>query len=203
MYEKNRLVVLLEQLLTTLKSINSPLVELLQPGIDRNHVDELLGRNEIDIALAEEVYTLYGWRNGASSHELHGNIELFGGGIFFPLQLGLESYEYYAIQKNHWPKGLFPLFETGGGEYYLIDCREDAVSYGMLYFFSYANPYINGIITYCDSLENLIKATIECYNKHLYPKSFEPERTLMYAKEEAEANVFKVYNPKSEYWRQW
>jgi hypothetical protein len=199
-----KLTELLDKLYKILEAADSPLVLLLQEGISESYIDNALSTNGITLNLPPEVYDLYAWRNGIKGYgiepSIEGDIRLFDGGAFFPIEFAIESYIYYALRNTYWKEGLFPLFETGGGEYYLMDCKEESETYRMIFYFSLANPYIQGVISQFDSLESLFTSIVECYEKSVYYYVTEPEKQLMVSVT-GEQQIFQKNNPKSEYWR--
>jgi SMI1 / KNR4 family (SUKH-1) len=163
---------LCDQLLHELIIVKSPIVSSLQPGNSKEITENLLKEANINLVIPDEVYSLYGWRNGiteddASSKDF-GEISLFTLGIFTPLNFSIDSYKESAIVKGYWAESLIPLFESGGGDYFLIDTHEKSITYKMILFYSPSNPYIHQPTSIFDSLDSLLTNIIECYREKAY-----------------------------------
>jgi hypothetical protein len=112
------IVELCEQLLLELEKAKSPVLSYLQPGLSKSAVDSYLKSADIGIFFPKEVYALYGWKNGFNDEDAEtkalGELWLFKLGIYVSLDLAIANYLGWAIQNDYWPKGLFPLFDSGG-----------------------------------------------------------------------------------------
>lgn len=84
---------LLEALFEELQRINSPLLELLQPGLDRQSVLDLTG--ELGLNIPVEVHELFMWRNGIrlDPEQECMAVTLFSMAIFYPLKELVNIYE--------------------------------------------------------------------------------------------------------------
>jgi len=194
---------LCEELLLELERAKSPVLSYLQPGISKKDVDNILEMTDIDISFPQEVYALYGWKNGISDEDADtrsiGELSLFTLGIFVSLNLAVEDYLGRAIHKSYWAKGLFPLFGSGGGDYYLIDTNKRSAHRGMILYYSPSNPYFRGTVSIFDSLDSCLSSILECYRTKAY--YFEPDSPYLEIEANSEMAIRKKYNPRSEYYK--
>ena len=123
-------------------------------------------------------------------------ILLFDRGIFMDLQRSMHYFSTAAGQLDNWSESMFPLFESGAGEFYLIECNEDNENYGMIYFDT-IDPEIEGIETIYDSLESLFETIIQCYKQRIY--TFDSDNCLV-CKRSEKKRLAKKLNHMSKYW---
>ena len=196
---------LCEQLLLELQKSRSLVPLYLQPGISRSDVERSLQVAGIDISLPEEVYSLYGWRNGIDEDESDsestpfGQLQLFTLGIYISLNLAIQEYAQNAIRQSYWPKTLFPLFGSVGGDYYLIDTGNTSLTYGMIMYYSPANPYFQGAVSIFDSLESCLRSVTECYSTKAY--HFDLDSHYFEIDALREKAIWRKHNPRSEYYK--
>ncbi|GGB19877.1 SMI1/KNR4 family protein [Puia dinghuensis] len=197
------IVELCEQLLLELQKSKSPVLAYLQPGISKSDVDNSLKLADIDVSLPKEVYSLYEWKNGINDEDSEstpiGELRLFKLGVFVSLNLAIDDYLGLAIRKSYWSKGLFPLFGSGGGDYYLIDTQKRSVTRGMIMYYSPSNPYFQGTASIFDSLDSCLSSIIECYRVKAY--YFNPDSPYLEIEGKLEMAIWRKHNPKSEYYR--
>lgn len=192
----------LNMLLQILKKNNSPVVELLQDPISRSEIDLLIEKLNID--LPDEVYELFGWRNGVLTPEEYflGQTWIFPLGGFFPIQNSIGQYNYYTENDEYWKKSMFLLFESGGGEMYLIECNKSSPQFGMIFKHSDGAIDYEVIISAYDSLRNLITTIVECYKEGAFvcnPKT--GVRIPDMKANRLHISICKKNNPKSDLWK--
>ncbi len=202
---ETHLSTLLNQLSKELERIKSPLIDFFQPGIARRDIDEKLKKEGVALQMPAEVFDLYKWRNGLKEEILDskaiGEISLFSLGIFSSLAAAIKSYQHYAIQNKYWDEGMFPLWESGGGDFYLIDCNKKSKTYRRIMFFSHIDPIVSdGVKSKFDSIETLIQSILECYQRGIYRYDY-PDRSFLEVDDKLQLIVFIGNNQKSEYWK--
>lgn len=189
---------LLRELFDILNHLKSPLIDIFQPGI---RLDSKMLIDKYDLKFFQEIYELYEWRNGINEEQSEskqlGQLYLFNLGIFDSFDIALNTYTYYT-QNQYWGKGFFPLFSSGGGDFFLIDTIEGSKTYKKLYYYSPGDPDFNGMITIFDSLESLFISTLKCFSLGGYKYNSNNHLVVNY---EIEANIFSNYNPESDYWK--
>ncbi len=188
---------LLSKLYQVLLKKESILPKLLQEPISRKEIDKLI--ENLDIVISEDVYELFGWKNGIRTSDDYfiGQLWIFPLGGFFPIEDSIERYNYYAGKDGYWSKSMFLLFESGGGEMYLLECDENSPNYGIIFKHSIGAIDYDVIITAYDSLSALIRTVIECYEKDIYFLS----TTGVESNFDLELEVAKRNNPNSELWK--
>ena len=190
---------LLDELLKQLHISKSPLIDLLQNGVTKASAEPLIKKYEINFP--EELFDLYSWKNGIGRSEQRiyklGELYLFNLGIFRSINESLEIYQRCSGQ--FWANELFPVFESGGGDYYLVCCKEGTFSFGKVYFFSPSSPDFQGIISIFDDLETLVETVIECYANNVY--YFESDSPFLQINDALERDIAIRINPGSDYWK--
>jgi hypothetical protein len=170
----------------------------LQPGIK---LDSKTLLNKYDLKFFDEIYELYKWKNGIdiekSESEQLGELYLFNLGIFDSFDIALNTYNYYT-ENQYWEKGFFPLFSSGGGDFFLIDTVEPSSTYKKLYYYSPGDPDFNKMITIFDSLENLFTSILKCFSKGVYKYDSNNNLYINYRKE---TDIYSNCNPESDYWK--
>ncbi|TDX02192.1 SMI1/KNR4 family protein [Dinghuibacter silviterrae] len=198
----NAIKTYLDQLLQQLIKSGSPLVEELQSGVENKKIEGVASKYGINFN--EEVYELYSWRNGINESHLESNklgeLELFRLAIFPPFEMAVEDYDCYSRQNNYWKKDLFPLFGSGGGDYYLINCSDDPKVRGMIFYYSPTNYESEARISIFDSLQSLVQSVTICYERQAYQYTSGEDKYLD-IDYELEAEICRAYNPLSAYWR--
>ena len=196
-------VELCNQLLLELQRSKSPVLAYLQPGISKRDVDNSLKSADIDISFPKEVYSLYEWKNGIGDEDAQsrtlGELSLFTLGIFVSLNLAIVDYLEQSIHRSYWSKGLFPIFGSGGGDYYLIDTNKRSVTYGMIMYYSPYNPYFQGTLSIFDSLDPCLTCVIECYREKAY--YFDHDKPYLQTNAILEMSIKRKHNPKAEYYK--
>lgn len=187
----------LSTLTKALQKYNPKLLDNLQEPLSKHRIDEV--GEKLNIKLAQSIYDLFEWKNGVYLPEEYylGSAWLFPLGGFFPIENSIERYEYYAGNDGYWSPTMFLVFESGGGEMYLLECDENSPQFGMIYMHSIGDFSFDVIISAYDSLDSLISTIIECYEQGCYRlvgNSIQSDYEL-------EKSISKKYNPKSEIWK--
>jgi hypothetical protein len=197
---KGELTPLLNRLWEILTTANAPLAMLLQKGIDNKTVDKNI--QGLNIKLPDEVYELYEWRNGTfnSASSTFDQTWMFRFGSFCSIENSVEGYNYFVKQEQdeYWNKNMFRLFESGGGEMYLIDCDKKSPTYRMV-FKHYAGAVdYEVIITVYDSLKALFTTIVECFETKAY---YFNERGGLQFDFKKEVPISRKNNPLSKLWK--
>ena len=171
-----------------------------QEGLTRGEIDKLA--RSCHLTFSHEMHQLYKWKNGINFNTLPDKTDpnLFPLATFFPLEKSLDYYRYYTKSKKLWRDGLFPVFNNAGGDFFLVDTDENSEFYKMIFFFCPSDPLINGMITFADSMNKLFSAVLECYKEKAFFYTFYGNTQFLNSISENEKEIFKRFNPKSEYW---
>ena len=189
----------LKSLLYELESLwrneKAPILDKLNPGL-KNPEKEIYGFSGV---LPNEVWELYSWKNGvnATSKDLIGNLKIFQMGIFLPLEKAIDIEKEMIGTEFGWDSNKFVLFESGGGDYYLIDGNTSANSYGMLFYHSIGSVEFETIISQYDSLYALFLTIYECFKRRI----FTYDKGLLKIDREKYFDIGKEMNPRSDYWK--
>jgi hypothetical protein len=183
---------LLTELGSELKKANPELMKNLRPGLPFEEIDRLT--TTIDIRLPEMARELFHWRNGTNIPEGR-TIEqnwIFPLGFFMPINRAVDMYHYHHKNSDYWRKNFFLLFESGGGQIFMIDCDGNSDTYGMIY------KYDDKLITHYDSLKTFLETMIESYKTRVLHLS--DDRKMLVADDNALNRISKKHNPKSTVW---
>jgi hypothetical protein len=191
----------LEQLLDSLDEFweknDVPLLSILGPGID---IDRIEPRN-FNGVLPKDLKTLYRWRNGVKPEfaaELIGRLMLFKGGIPMTIEEIWWVQDTMGGDNTGWSKSNIPIFESGGGDFYLLNCDDKTSDYGQIIYFSPVAVEFEKSISVYDSLITLFQTTYECYKSGIY--KFDDQQMMVVDHAQLK-KVAHHLNPESKYWR--
>ena len=190
------LSILLGKLEDYWRSTKAPILNKLNPGISYK-TDTIKGFTGI---LPSEVWELYQWKNGVkpAAGDTIGELKIIEMGIFDSFEHAQQLQQEMANDPYGWDSSKFILFESGGGDYYLIDAGIDSPSYGQIFYHSVGSPEFNRIISIYDSLYALFQTTYECFANNIYEYRSGKWKCNDINKE---IDIAKALNPKSDYWR--
>ncbi len=170
--------------------------ENISDGISREEIFKV--GYELGIQFTQDVIDLYTWRNGTKNpnEKRIGEMTLFSNGIFSSIEESKGVYEYYTVKWGIWPKGYFPIFGSGGGDYLLLNLNKDDKTSDMILI--YSPPILLSVkpVTIYDSLHNLVDSVIKCYDAGAYYFS----NNMLESGVDLEFKICSENNPKSEYW---
>ncbi len=118
----------LERLKASWRRAGAPIVDHLEPGLTRDAIDAAFAPYE-DLEPPEELYTWWGWHNGAAGHMLGGDRE------FLSLEAALAFYE--DIQPGV-PSVLLPV--TTDRPWFHIECLQYSSQTGRIVGFDVGEP---------------------------------------------------------------
>jgi hypothetical protein len=195
----NEIQLLLNNIFQCLKRANSPLVNLLNEGIGKDYINAQL--EKYDLEFPGDVYSLYEWKNGVDDSQRHlmGNICLFTMGIFPPFHRAYKSYQELVQNDDYWTKSMFPLFESGGAGFHLLECNPASDNFGMIYFYDIGAYEFDTIIGKYDTIETLFKSVNECYERGIY--TYDNEGKFTVTDYDRSFEISRKYNPHCrDYW---
>jgi len=120
-----KIVRALDVILSHLAVLNRPVVDQLQPGLTREKIAQTLESEQI--TLPGEALDMWGWRNGtriAPGRTQLDDIQFFPGFYFYSFEDALVQYGAMRNDRR-WNKHWFPIFASGGGDFYALDVRGD------------------------------------------------------------------------------
>jgi hypothetical protein len=157
----------LTNLFKLLSDNRSPIVEHLLPGLNRQKIIERL--NEVIKTAPEDLVELYSWKNGTQFPEK--SKVLFDYIFHFhSLELAIEDYEAFQkldpnINFGISFENLFPIFLSGGGEYYFY-CFSGSDK-GKI-FYNSPGEFLGETVTAFMNLEQMFTSIYECYDRSIY-----------------------------------
>jgi hypothetical protein len=194
-----RLERILESLEDYWRKIDFPLLPRLGPGVD---VDSFASVN-FDGVLPDELRVLYKWKNGIKpefARDPIGRQTLFDGGILMTMP------EVWRVQgllggdgDNGWSRSKIPIFESGGGEYYLLECDASSAAFGRIIFFDIGSVDFERTVGMYDSLGKLFQTVLKAYEDGLFRVGDHGYLEVSDYKELS--RLKKEFNPGSDYWR--
>jgi hypothetical protein len=93
----------------------------MQPGLSRSESEAFL--KDAGIPAPPELVDLHEWRNGTACEAgtILSHAWFFPGFRFIPLKEALAA-RNVGESVGRWQARYFPIFDNGGGDYYLLDC---------------------------------------------------------------------------------
>lgn len=116
---------LLNEIEKSLQQLDHPCVDHLNPGISSQQIQELF--EEIPLQLTQDLRALYTWRNGSKDCEgiTLGELAFFPGFYLMSLEESIQTY-LELRERNGWDKSWFPIFASGGGDFYAMNLASEA-----------------------------------------------------------------------------
>ncbi len=169
----------------------SSVINYLQKGLSYEEIENLIKPLRIHIPL--ELVDLYQWKNGtlAKQGEVLDKLHFFPGFYFLSIE---EASIYCKNFKNdpRWKSYWFPVFANGGGDFFVIDCREET-GYPVIGFML---GYEEHDIEYL-SIKKMFKTIAKCFEKGAY---FYDKNRYLEINDEKEATIANKINPNLARW---
>jgi hypothetical protein len=172
----------------------APILARLAKGKAETELKEIF----TNIIVPRELFSLYKWKGGTVTENVAiGECWLFKMGALISPEKALKLYERRVNKDEYWTEGMFPIFESLGGDYYLLDINESSPTCGMLFFYSRSAVDFETIISKYDSLQTLFATILECFRREAY--YYDNDNTLGFDAK-LERNINMAFNRKSAYW---
>lgn len=155
------MVALLDRTVAHLQRLRRRAPDLLQPPLS---LDAIRAQAKVlPFALTGEVESIYQWRNGtkAEAGTLLEFLYFFPGFYFLSLEEAIERYQELE-DAPQWQKGWFPLFENGGGDYYVVPCKKKRAATSEIIGFLHGEP--EQAAEY-ESLEAMVQTIEACFRE--------------------------------------
>ena len=116
---------LLNEIEKSLQQLDHSCVEHLNSGITSLKIQELF--EEIPLQPNQDLRALYTWRNGSEDSEeiTLGELAFFPGFYLMSLEESIQTYMELRA-RNGWDKSWFPIFASGGGDFYAMNLAPEA-----------------------------------------------------------------------------
>ena len=116
---------LLNEIEKSLQQLDHSCVDHLNPGISSQQIQELF--EKIPLQPTQDLRALYTWRNGSKDCEgiTLGELAFFPGFYLMSLEESIQTY-LELRERNGWDKSWFPIFASGGGDFYAMNLAPEA-----------------------------------------------------------------------------
>lgn len=132
----------------------------LQDGSKQAEIEKKIA--PFNLSFPPELFELFMWKNGLNdSHRLKvkdAGLFVMGGNS---LEWSLSAYEKFVERKFLDPM-YFPVFESGGGDFMVINCDPDDEHYGYMFMHSFV-LHPEGLAVYYESLFSQLQCVLECF----------------------------------------
>ena len=116
---------LLNEIEKCLQQLDHSCLYYLNPRLSSQQIQELF--KEIPLQPTQDLRTLYTWRNGSKDSEgiTLGELAFFPGFYLMSLEESIQTYMELRAG-NGWDKSWFPIFASGGGDFYAMNLAPEA-----------------------------------------------------------------------------
>lgn len=116
---------LLNEIEKSLQQLHHSCLDHLNPGISSQQIQELF--EKIPLQLTQDLRALYTWRNGSKDIDgvTLGELAFFPGFYLMSLEESIQTYMELR-ERNGWDKFWFPIFASGGGDFYAMNLAPEA-----------------------------------------------------------------------------
>ena len=203
----------LDSVLSQLVRLERPLVALLQPGLSREAIDEMV--DPLPFKLSEDLYQLYIWRNGTQPGSYEDTVFFpHPASYFAPLDLALDASIYLPESlitnplTETWeplefePSAYyFDLFSDPGDSDFLVPCSATLLEKPPIVFWS---PELGTPRVHFANLESMMWTIAACYESGAYflKNDFENESLYVDTDPTQERQIARRLNPTVIYWRE-
>jgi len=187
---------LLEEFESLLNNLNAPILKKLTKGTSVEEINSTLEYRWVP----EEIVQLYSWHDGTNIQDkgLLGEFWIFRMGSFMSSARAMRFYKKRAGIDPHWDYLKFPIFESLGGELFLVDIDKSSSTVGRIYFYSVRAVDFDTVISVYDSLEALFLTIIDCFRQRAY--FYNVESGNLEFNDELVIKISRKYNPNSRFW---
>ena len=182
---------LLNEIEKSLQQLDHPCVDHLNPGLSSQKIQELF--EEIPLQPNQDLHALYAWRNGSKDSEgvTLGELAFFPGFYLMSLEESIQTY-LELIATDTWDKSWFPIFASGGGDFYAMNLAPEA------------QRQIHGVYVYEEepqveyrSLKSMLTTFKVCYEQGVIFRNEQGNLDMDYRKH---AEVAHEINPDVKMW---
>ena len=182
---------LLNEIEKSLQQLDYPCVDHLNPGLSSQKIQELF--EEIPLQPNQDLHALYAWRNGSKDCEgiTLGELAFFPGFYLMSLEESIQTY-LELIETDAWDKAWFPIFASGGGDFYAMNLYPEAKGQ-ILGFYVFEEE---AQVEY-RSLESMLATLKTCYEQGIIFRNEQGYLDMDYRKH---AEVAHEINPDVKIW---
>ena len=182
---------LLNEIEKSLQQLDHSCVEHLNSGITSLKIQELF--EEIPLQPNQDLRALYTWRNGSEDSEeiTLGGLAFFPGFYLMSLEESIQTYMELRA-RNGWDKSWFPIFASGGGDFYAMNLAPEAQGQ-ILGFYVFEEE---GQVEY-RSLKSMLATLKACYEQGIIFRNEQGYLDMDYRKH---AEIAHDINPEVKIW---
>ena len=182
---------LLNEIEKSLQQLDHSCVEHLNSGITSLKIQELF--EEIPLQPNQDLRALYTWRNGSEDSEeiTLGELAFFPGFYLMSLEESIQTYMELRA-RNGWDKSWFPIFASGGGDFYAMNLAPEAQGQ-ILGFYVFEEE---GQVEY-RSLKSMLATLKACYEQGIIFRNEQGYLDMDYRKH---AEIAHDINPELRIW---
>ncbi len=185
---------------TIIKEKNPTLIKYLNEGGGSLEIIDFFKMLSLNITASDDLYNLYIWHNGVNVDENQHCL----GYCLFPDYYLMSMAEVKILITNDYfytfkAKGLVPIFASCGGDYLAIKIDEyNSTKDFKIYYCSPRVVNEENYLSMFDSLSNLLKCIIKCYEEGYYFINISDD--ILDENFEKVLLINKRNNPLSDYW---
>ena len=182
---------LLNEIEKSLQQLDYPCVDHLNSGLSSQKTQELF--EEIPLQPTQDLCALYTWRNGSKDSEgiTLGELAFFPGFYLMSLEESIQAYMELRAG-NAWDKFWFPIFASGGGDFYAMNLAPEAQGQ-ILGFYVFEEE---AQVEY-RSLESMLATLKACYEQGIIFRNEQGYLDMDYRKH---AEIAHDINPEVKIW---
>ena len=182
---------LLNEIEKCLQQLDHSCLDHLNPGLSSQQIQELF--EEIPLQPNQDLRALYTWRNGSKDCEgiTLGELAFFPGFYLMSLEESIQTYMELRA-RNGWDKSWFPIFASGGGDFYAMNLAPEAQGQ-ILGFYVFEEE---GQVEY-RSLKSMLATLKACYEQGIIFRNEQGYLDMDYRKH---AEVAHYINPEVKIW---
>ena len=182
---------LLNEIEKSLRQLDHPCVDHLNPGISSQQIQELF--EETPLQPNQDLCALYTWRNGSKDCEgiTLGELAFFPGFYLMSLEESIQTY-LELRETDAWGKSWFPIFASGGGDFYAMNLAPEAQGQ-ILGFYVFEEE---GQVEY-RSLKSMLATLKACYEQGIIFRNEQGYLDMDYRKH---AEIAHEINPDVKIW---
>ena len=182
---------LLNEIEKCLQQLDHSCLDHLNPGLSSQQIQELF--EEIPLQPNQDLRALYTWRNGSKDCEgiTLGELAFFPGFYLMSLEESIQTYMELRA-RNGWDKSWFPIFASGGGDFYAMNLAPEAQGQ-ILGFYVFEEE---GQVEY-RSLKSMLATLKACYEQGIIIRNERGYLDMDYRKH---AEIAHDINPDLKIW---
>ena len=182
---------LLNEIEKSLQQLDHSCLVHLNPGISSQQIQELF--EKIPLQPTQDLRALFTWRNGSKDCEgiTLGELAFFPGFYLMSLEESIQTYMELRA-RNGWDKSWFPIFASGGGDFYAMNLAPEAQGQ-ILGFYVFEEE---GQVEY-RSLKSMLATLKACYEQGIIIRNERGYLDMDYRKH---AEIAHDINPEVKIW---